>query len=183
MNDWGLKGNNKTQARQGPGGGGRTSQLGSSRAHLYYPPRRRADLPWLALGEGWGGASSGPGSAQPSPSLSSASTGLGPWGECAGARMEPKNSERNWRENRGSWVSSEAAPSLCLPPQPLPPCLVVSDFATPWTVAHQAPLSLGLSRQEYWSGLPCPPPGDLPHLGTEPRSPAWLADSFRWSHQ
>ena len=40
----------------------------------------------------------------------------------------------------------------------------------PWTVACQAPLSMGFSRQEYWSGLPCPPPGDLPNPGTEPRS-------------
>ena len=40
-------------------------------------------------------------------------------------------------------------------------------FATLWTVAHQAPLSMGFSRQEYWSGLPCPPSGDLPGLGTE----------------
>ena len=47
---------------------------------------------------------------------------------------------------------------------------VPSSFATPWTVAHQAPLSMGFSRQEYWSGLPCPPPGDLPNPGTEPRS-------------
>ena len=38
---------------------------------------------------------------------------------------------------------------------------------TPWTVARQAPLSMGFSRQEYWSGLPCPPPGDLPHPGTK----------------
>ena len=45
-------------------------------------------------------------------------------------------------------------------------------FATPWTVAHQAPLSMGFSRQEYWSGLPCPPPGDLPYPGIEPMSPA-----------
>ena len=37
-----------------------------------------------------------------------------------------------------------------------------------WTIAHQASLSLGFSRQEYWSGLPCPPPGDLPNPGTEP---------------
>ena len=44
-------------------------------------------------------------------------------------------------------------------------------FATPRTVAHQAPLSMQFSRQEYYSGLPCPPPGDLPHLGTEPMSP------------
>ena len=43
-------------------------------------------------------------------------------------------------------------------------------FATPWTVARQAPLSMGFSRQEYWRGLPCPPPGDLPDPGTEPRS-------------
>ena len=40
-------------------------------------------------------------------------------------------------------------------------CSVVSDSATPWTVARQAPLSMAFSRQEYWSGLPCPPPGDL----------------------
>ena len=40
-------------------------------------------------------------------------------------------------------------------------------FVTQWTVAHQAPLSMGFSRQEYWSGLPCPPPGDLPDPGTE----------------
>ena len=45
-------------------------------------------------------------------------------------------------------------------------CSVVSDsFATPWTVFRQAPLSIGFSRQEYWSGLPFPPPGDLPDLG------------------
>ena len=41
---------------------------------------------------------------------------------------------------------------------------------TPWTVVHLAPLSKGFSRQEYWSGLPCPPPGDLPDPGTEPNS-------------
>ena len=41
-------------------------------------------------------------------------------------------------------------------------------FATPWTVAHQAPLSMGFSRQEYWSGLPFPPPGDLPNTGIKP---------------
>ena len=46
-------------------------------------------------------------------------------------------------------------------------------FATLWTVALQAPLCMGFSRQEYWSGLPCPPPGDLPNPGIEPTSP-WL---------
>ena len=46
-------------------------------------------------------------------------------------------------------------------------CLIL---VTPWTVAHQAPLSMGFSRQEHWSGLPCPPPGDLPNPGIEPVS-------------
>ena len=45
-------------------------------------------------------------------------------------------------------------------------------FATPWTVADQAPLSMGFPRQEYWSGLPFPSPGDLPDPGIEPTSPA-----------
>ena len=44
--------------------------------------------------------------------------------------------------------------------------------ATLWTVAHQAPLFTGFSRQEYWSGLPCPLPGDLPNPGIKPRSPS-----------
>ena len=45
-------------------------------------------------------------------------------------------------------------------------------FATPWTVVHQAPLSMGFPRPEYWSGLPFPPPGELPNPGIEPMSPA-----------
>ena len=45
-----------------------------------------------------------------------------------------------------------------------------------WTVAHQAPLSMGFSRQEYWSGLPCLPPGDLPDPGIKPGSPALQAE-------
>ena len=52
----------------------------------------------------------------------------------------------------------------------------VQLFATPWTVAHQAPLSMEFSRQEYWSRLPFPSPGDLPNPGIEPRSPALQAD-------
>ena len=51
-------------------------------------------------------------------------------------------------------------------------------FATPWTVAHQAPPSMGFSRQEYWSGLQFPSPGDLPNPGIEPRSPILEADAF-----
>ena len=46
------------------------------------------------------------------------------------------------------------------------------SLATLWTVAHQAPLSMGFSREEYWSGLPFPSLGDLPGPGMEPRSPA-----------
>ena len=62
-------------------------------------------------------------------------------------------------------------------------CLVKSlsrvwPFATPWTVAHQAPPSMGFSRQEYWSGLSFPSPGDLPNLGIEPRSSAFQADAL-----
>ena len=51
-------------------------------------------------------------------------------------------------------------------------------FVILWTVAHQAPLSMGFSRQEYWSGLPFPSPGDLPDPGIEPRSPALQADAL-----
>ena len=51
-------------------------------------------------------------------------------------------------------------------------------FVTPWTVAHQAPLSMEFSRQEYWNGLPFPSPGDLPNPGIEPESPALQADAL-----
>ena len=54
-------------------------------------------------------------------------------------------------------------------------CLTLCD---PWTVAHQAPSSMGFSRQEYWSGLPFPSPGDLPDPGIEPRSPTLQADAL-----
>ena len=51
-------------------------------------------------------------------------------------------------------------------------------FATPWTVAYQAPPSMGFSRQECWSGLPFPSPGDLPDPGIEPGSPALQVDAL-----
>ena len=51
-------------------------------------------------------------------------------------------------------------------------------FATPWTVAYQAPQSMEFSRQEYWSGLPFPSPGNLPNPGIEPGSPALQADAL-----
>ena len=55
-------------------------------------------------------------------------------------------------------------------------------FVTIWTVAHQAPLSAELYRQEYWSGLPFPSPEDLPDLGIEPRSPTLQAVLYHLSH-
>ena len=56
------------------------------------------------------------------------------------------------------------------------PCSVMSDSLwPPWTVAHQVPLSIELSRKEHWSGLPFPSPGDLPDPGIEPASPVSLA--------
>ena len=54
----------------------------------------------------------------------------------------------------------------------------VQFFATPWTVAHQASLSMGFSRQEYWSGVPFPPPGDLSNPGIETGSPPLQADTL-----
>ena len=70
--------------------------------------------------------------------------------------------------------TQEAAGSLHLRAFPHSACMLshfsrVPLFATLWTAAHQAPLFLGLSRQGYWSGLPCPPPGDLPNPGSDPR--------------
>ena len=62
----------------------------------------------------------------------------------------------------------------------------VQLFATPWTIASQAPLSMEFFRQEYWSGWPCPSPGDLPNSGIKPASPALQADSLllsRWRSQ
>ena len=61
---------------------------------------------------------------------------------------------------------------------------VVSDsFVTPWTVALRLLCPWGFSRQEYWSALPCPPPGDLPNPGTEPLSPSLQEDSLPLSYQ
>ena len=56
-------------------------------------------------------------------------------------------------------------------------------LATPWTTARQAPLSNDFSRQEYWNGLPCPPPEDLPDPGIEPRSPALRQILYRLSYE
>ena len=77
----------------------------------------------------------------------------------------------------GSKPRRRSAPALDASSVPALNLQRVSDSATLWTVARQAPLSMGFSRQEYWSGLPFPPPGDLPDPGIEPGSPI-LADGF-----
>ena len=62
-------------------------------------------------------------------------------------------------------------------------CQIMSNsFATPWTVACQAFLSMGFPRQEYWGGLLFPSPGDLPKPGIEPTSPASQADALSLNH-
>ena len=84
---------------------------------------------------------------------------VSPWsmGRHGGDRQEPHETECVCMLSCFSWVQL---------------------LAMLWTVAHQAPLSIGFSRQEYWSGLPWPPPGDLPNLGMGPVSPELQADSF-----
>ena len=89
----------------------------------------------------------------------------------------------SWARDRAcvSCVSCIAGGFFPAEPFSFPPvtCSVVSDsFVTPWTIAHQTPLSMGLSRQEYWSGSPFPSPGDLPDPGIEPGSPALQVDSL-----
>ena len=71
-------------------------------------------------------------------------------------------------QNRHSWVLR-----VCV----LSPS-VLSNSAASWTVAHKPPLSMEFFRQEYWSGLPFPSPGDLPNPGIKPRSPALQTDSL-----
>ena len=68
----------------------------------------------------------------------------------------------HWRAYSGCVLVAQSCPTLC----------------DPMTVAHQAPLSLEFSRQEYWSGLPCPSPGNLPDPGIKPRSPSLQAGSL-----
>ena len=80
------------------------------------------------------------------------------------------------------WILSLLGQYVCV-------CVCVSHsghiqlFATPWTVAHQAPLSMKVSRQEYWSGLPFPSPGHHPDPGIKPRSSALQVDSLPLNHQ
>ena len=89
-----------------------------------------------------------------------------------------------YTRRKSSWIPAPWRPSILL-------CSVLSRFshvqlfATPWTVASQAPLFMGFSRQKYWNGLLYPPPGALPDPGVEPTSPvspAWQEDSLPLNH-
>ena len=80
-------------------------------------------------------------------------------------RAEGKEGSTN--KSPSPWRAHKCIKSVCLLSH-----AVMSDSAIPWTVARQAPLAMGFSRQEYWSGLPFPPPGDLPDPGIEPACPA-----------
>ena len=73
-------------------------------------------------------------------------------------------------------VTYTASLCCCLVPRACP------SLCALWTVAHQAPLSMGFPRQEYWSGLPFPSPGDLAGSGIKPRLLLWQADSLLLSH-
>ena len=86
----------------------------------------------------------------------------------------------SWGPQASRPVFSLAFPPACLRAQWLN---CVRLLATPWSAAHQALLSRGFSRQEYWSGLPFPLLGDLPATGLEPVSAALQADSLSLSHQ
>ena len=88
-------------------------------------------------------------------------------------------------------TSIEFVPSMCSTNIRYIVCVLIRFsrfrlFATPWTVARQGPLSMGFSMQEYWSGLLCPPPGDLPDSGIEtasPTAPALQVDSLLLTHR
>ena len=84
-------------------------------------------------------------------------------------------------------INSRCGMEVWLWPSLLFPCVlshsVVSDSATSWIASCQAPPSMGFSRQEYWSELPCPSPGNPPNIGIESRSPRLQEDFYHLSHQ
>ena len=125
--------------------------------------------------------------------LPSSPKGAGGWvGTAGGYQWHGTAPSRGWPLTLAwaafSWPTVWAFPSVLsvCPCMPVPLSIhsplvcvshsVVSDSVISWTIAHQASLSVEFSRQEYWSGLPFPSPGDLPDPGIEPRSPALQAD-------
>ena len=97
---------------------------------------------------------------------------IGGWVCLCGVRGE--GAEYLWQVSSISYYYQCVCVCVCVCPHV---CSVVSDSVTPWTAAHQASLSMGFSRQEYWSGQPFLPPGHLPNPGMEPVSPV-LAGGF-----
>ena len=87
----------------------------------------------------------------------------GPGPQGTGSKTRRDSSATGWRRSLHVWAVRSG---------------VFGSLGAPWTVAHQAPPSLGFSREEYWSGVPCPSPGDLPDPGSEPNSPALADRSF-----
>ena len=88
--------------------------------------------------------------------------------------MKKENNQDGWEEQRWSKVRTHI-PSVS---EWVKSLSRVWLFATPWIIVHQAPSSMGVSREEYWSGLPFPSPGDLLDPGVEPRAPALQADTL-----
>ena len=88
---------------------------------------------------------------------------------------------QNWKNKQPSWKMCRSSKQTFLQRRHEVKAMLLSRvqlFATPWTVAYQAPLSMGFSRQEYWSELPFPSPGNLPDPGIKPRSPALQTDAL-----
>jgi len=105
--------------------------------------------------------------------------GLIPWSEKSPGEGNAYSLQYSCLENpmdRGAWRATVHGDGGLLAKS-------YPTLVTLWTVARQAPLSIGFSRQEYWNGLPFPTPGDLPHRGIEPRSPALQADSLLTVHR
>ena len=125
--------------------------------------------------------------------LKSLSSELGSWSQAPGRWVElveyKRGSVRRQLSPSPAWRGDALNP-LPIGRQFLPRvhtscCLVAKlcpTLPTPWTVAHQAPLSLELARQEYWSGQPCPSPGDLLYPRIKLASPHWQEDSLPFSH-
>ena len=95
---------------------------------------------------------------------------------CCSAWGNKDSDITEWLNNNNlqKWISDQ----ICPPLVKVKSLSRVRLFVIPWTVAYQAPPSMGCSRQEYWSGLPFPSPGDLPNPGIEPWSPTLEADAL-----
>ena len=89
--------------------------------------------------------------------------------------LVPKNEKKTWVKHMDFKWNKESIRKFCHFFHVMCPVAQLCLFRASWTLAHQAPLPMGLPRQQYWSGLPFPSPGDLPHPGISPESPASLA--------